>query len=130
MALNLAATMDAVAALLSPLVPAVYAWPVREVNAPCAVVGYPTEIPFDLTFRDASQEFTIPIWIVIGPVADKATRDSASAFIEGSARVKSALDGNLQGTVSDARVTTVKFTQLAMSLVDYLSLEYELEVMS
>jgi hypothetical protein len=127
---SLAATMDAIATRLQPLAPTVYAWPVREAVPPCAVVGYPADIAFDLVYHDASQEMTFPIWFLVGPVADKATRTEADAVIEGSAKVKAALDGNLGGTVSDARVARARFTQLSMNLVDWLTVEYDLEVMT
>ena len=127
---SLAATMDAIAAPLAPLTPTVYAWPVREAEPPCAVIGYPADFAFDLTYRDAHQETTFPIWFLVGPASDKATRDAVDAVLEGTAKVKAALDGNLGGTVSDARVARARITQLPMNLAEWLTVEYELEVMT
>ena len=131
MALDLAAVMDAVAArlLASGAIGRAYAWPIPEVSPPCAVVGYPAEIPFDLTFG-GGQEFEIPVYLLVGAAADRDTRAALSAAIAGASAVKAALDGTLAGTVSDARVTSAKVTTVAVGLVDYLSVVFALEVMA
>ncbi len=131
MALNLAAVMDAIAAqlLAAGVTGRAYAWPVPEVAPPCAIVGYPAEIPFDLTFAGGI-EFSIPIFQLVGVAADRETRAALSAAIDGAAAVKAALDGGLSGTVSDARVASAKVELVAVGLVDYLSVVYTLDVMA
>ena len=132
MAFSLAAAMDAIAAqlLAAGVTARAYGWPVKEVSPPCAIVGYPAEIVYDATFRDGSQELTFPVYLLIGPVSDRATRDAVSVALEGTAKVKAALDGSLSGTVSDARVATARIQQVPVGLVDYLSVEYALEVIT
>ena len=131
MAFSLAATMDAIAAqLLSAGVTArAYAWPRAEVSPPCAIVGYPAEIPFDLTFG-GGQEFEIPVYLLVGPVADRETRDALSAALGSAGAVKAALDGSLSGTVSDARVSRARVETVPVGLVDFLSVAFTLEVLA
>jgi hypothetical protein len=131
MTFSLAAAMDAIAAqlLAAGVTPRAYAWPLKEVSPPCAVVGYPAEIPFDLTFG-GGQEFEIPVYVLVGPAADRDTRAALSAALAGASAVKSALEGSLAGTVSDARVTSAKVETVAVGLVDYVSVVFALEVMA
>jgi hypothetical protein len=130
MALDLAAVMDAIAAQLTGagVTGRAYAWPVPEVSPPCAIVGYPAEIPFDLTFGGGA-EFELPVYLLVGPAADRETRAALSALLAGAAAVKAALDGSLSGTASDARVSGAKVESVRVGLVDFLSVVFTLEVL-
>jgi hypothetical protein len=131
MTLDLAAVMDAIAAQLTGagVTGRAYAWPVAEVSPPCAIVGYPAAIPFDLTFGGGA-EFEIPVYLLVGPSADRDTRAALSGAITGASAVKAALDGSLSGTVSDARVASAKVESVRVGLIDFLSVVFALEVLS
>jgi hypothetical protein len=96
--IQLGPTMDALAAKVpAEAAERVHAWPVKQVNPPCAVVGYPDEpIAFDATFQRGSDRATIPIYFLVGGVHDRTARDALSAILTGATGIKDAIDGPLE----------------------------------
>ncbi len=131
-AINVSATMQAVADRLvaAAVVTNAYGWPVRSVKPPAAIVGYPDELEFDVTFGRGSDRAVIPIWIVCGNVHDKTARDTLSGYIAGATGVKDALDGDLGGAVQTARVTDCQIEKIDIGGVEYISARFDLEVFS
>jgi hypothetical protein len=128
--IDLDATMDAIAARIEAagVTERAYSWPSASVSIPCAIVGYPTRIEFDLTFQDGSDELVFPIWFLVGKVSDKAARKKLSDILRGATGIKDALDGNLGGVVQTARVTDGTIETVSVSAIDYLSARFDLEV--
>lgn len=128
-AIDLAATMDAIADTLvvENVTDRAFAWPVQQVQPPCAVVGYPTRMEFDSTFRRGSDLAVFPVWIVVGLVHDRSARDVLSAYLTGVTGVKDALDGDLGGVVQTARVTDCQVETVTIGGTEYLSARFSVE---
>jgi hypothetical protein len=125
---NLTAIMDGIATLVtnSALVSNVYAYPVSAVTVPCAVVGYPTDIQFDLTFGRGGDEMTLPVWFIVGIGTTKDARDALSTILGDTSSIKSTLDG--AQSFGDVRVTDAKVTTVTIAAVEYLAAEFTVEV--
>lgn len=133
MSFNLATVMDAIAAeLIADGVTArASAYPIPNPTPPCAIVGYPTKIDYDMTAHanatTGKLEFEFPVWFLVGRVLDKDARDRLSAVITGAPGIKEALDGNLGGTVDFSTVTDCQVETLTIGDVDYLAARFTLE---
>lgn len=129
-AIDLSATMDAIADVIrtSNVTPRSYAWPIGNITVPCAVVAYPTNLDFDMTFKRGGDRATFPIYFMVGKAGDKSSRDALSAIITGATSVKNNLDGDLDGAVQSSRVTNCHVEEVSVAGVDYLAAVFTLEV--
>lgn len=105
-----------------------YAWPAEQVSAPCAVVGYPTELDFDATFMRGADRAIFPVYLVVGRASDRASRDVLSALITDATGIKGVLDGTLGDVVQTARLTNLKVETVTIGSVSYLAAVGEVEV--
>lgn len=129
--------MDALAsALLSGGVVAAgkaWAYPVPSFDPPCAMVGYPTSVSFDMTAKRGADEATFPVWYIVGKVSDKASRDALSAALDGAAGTKRAIElsDTLGAVVSSVRVTDcVVETQVDAAEVKFLTARFDVHVIT
>lgn len=131
-AINLAAVMDAIADTITGagVMDRAYAWPAETVSAPCAVVGYPGDIEFDVAYNRASDQATFPVWLIVGKASDRSARDAVSALITGATGIKEAIDGTLGGAVQTARLTTLRVEEVTVNGVAYLAAVAQIEVYS
>ncbi len=136
-AFDLAATNRAIAAALvtAGIASTGYAWPSEGARPGDAVVGYPDSIEFDLTFQRGYDQVRIPFWVLAGLVADESTLDRISDLMAGGASdVKAALEGTTLGDViSSLRITSatvVPFAVGTQTLITYLSVRFEADVIS
>lgn len=127
--------MDAFAARLeaAPAVVArTYPYLPEAVEVPAAVIGYPADIDFDVTFAGAtsqSDEALFPIWIVVGRIVGKSSRDALSDLIAGSATtVKTRLEPNLDGAVQVCEVESCRPDTLSIAGIDYLAGRFDVRV--
>lgn len=129
-AIDMSAVMDAIAERLTEnnVSPRVYAWPEGSISAPCAVVGYPTELDFDMTFKRGGDRAVFPVYLLVGNAVTRAARDALSGIIAGATGVKDAIDGNLGGAVQSARVTNCRIEEVAVGGVAYLAARFDTEV--
>lgn len=122
----LSEVMDGLAGLAT--VANVYAWPVKSLNTPAIVVGYPTEIDFDLTFQRGGDRVIVPVWYVVGDSMNAATRDLLSDALAGAAGFKDQLDGvHSFGSVG---VASASIETVAVGGVDYIAIRFECEVLT
>jgi hypothetical protein len=118
--MSLTDVMDGLAALLAGTV---YSWPAEEVTVPCSVIGYPTQIQYDMTATSAI--VLLPVWRVVGGDGE-AARDSISDAISEAGSVKALLDG--AHVWGDVRVTEAAIEQIAIGAVTYPAVRFDLEV--
>lgn len=129
-AIDLSATMDAMAVALKDTVNRVYAWPADSVTVPAAVVGYPTDLNFDLTFQRGGDRAAIPVYFLVGKVSDRTARDRLSEIISGATGIKTALDGDLDGAVQSLRVQDCRVEEITIGGVAYLSATFTCDVLT
>lgn len=129
-AFDLTATMDGVATLItnSGLVTNVYAYPVESVTVPCAVVGYPKAIDFDMTFGRGGDSCTLPVYFVVGRTMTKDARDRLSTILADATSIKSALDGSQ--SFGSVRVMNAQITDISFGDISYLSAEFTIDIKS
>jgi hypothetical protein len=125
-ALNLAGTMDALAAKVPASAYRVHPWPVESITPPCVVVGYPTTIEFDSTMGRGSDRWVVPVWYAVGATGTKDARDALSAILNDTSSVKSALDGTQ--SFGDVRVMSAEVAELVVAGVTYLAAKFDCEV--
>lgn len=126
---TLSEIMDGLAALApGALTQNAYAWPVESVTVPCFVVGYPTRIIFDLTFKRGGDTYEIPVWYVVGKASSVVSRDALSVALTGVSSVKEALDGSQ--TFGSVRVTDAVIEEFAISSVTHIAIRYSVEVLT
>lgn len=127
---NLTNTMDGLAALAltSGLPNNVYAFPVPNITTPCTVIGYPTQIDFDLTFGRGSDRASLPVWVVVGTTGNKDARDRLSAILADTSSIKSAFDGNQ--SFGSVRVVDARITEITVGAINYLAVEFTIDVIS
>lgn len=137
MSFALGTIMDAIAAeMVTDMVAGTrtYATPVPNPVPPCAIVGYPSKLDYDLTFHAGGTtgkvEATFPVWFVVGRVVDKDARDKLSAVITGAPGVKESLDGNLGGTVDYCNVRDFQVESLMIGETEYLAGRFDCEVVA
>ena len=127
----MAATMDAIAQALADIgISRAYGWPLRSVSPPAAVVAFPEEIRYDRTKSRGTDSTMFPVFLVVGTVVDKAARDALSGYLdpESSLSVKTALDGTLDGTVSNAHVSAARPQFVDIGEVQYLAATFDVTV--
>lgn len=131
-AINLVATMDGIHDTLisGGVTKRAYAYPVDAAVVPCAIVGYPTSLTFDMTFQRGSDTAVFPIWFLVGKVAQLASRKALSAILTGATGIKDKLDGTLGGVVQAARVTDCTVETVQLGAISYLAARFDLEVMT
>ena len=131
-ALDLTNVMDALAAqvILGNVVDRAYGWPVENIQVPSAVVGYPTDTTFDVTFARGSDRAVFPLYVFVGKSHERAARDKLSSLITGLTGIKESIDGNLGGACQTARVTDMAIQEVTVAAVPYLAAVFSVEVYS
>lgn len=136
MAFVLKTVMDAIATEMVTDIGATfraYGWPIANPEPPCAIVPYPTEFQYNLTFHALGTTGKIravfPVRYVVGRVVEKATRDALSALVTGSPGVPESLGGNLAGAVDSVLVSDApRFEVENIAGVDYQAVIFDVEV--
>lgn len=120
--MNLTDIMEGIADLIPGLA---YPFPVDAVSVPCAVVGYPVDLEYDLT--PSSHKVVLPVWRVVGGSGIEA-RDAISDALADQGSVKDAIDGaHLWG---DVRVTEAHVEQVSIGAIAYPAIRFDCEVIT
>lgn len=131
MALDLNAIMDALGVRLATIAGLRVSDHVpKTVAVPAAIVGYPEEVTYDEAYGGGADSTVIPVTVLVGSVTDRVTRDELAAYAAraGAKSIKAAIDGNLAGTVHDARVSKAKVEAITYNGVEYLGATFRVEV--
>jgi hypothetical protein len=101
----------------------VSAFPADNIAAPAAVVGYPESLTFDVTMGRGVDMMTVPIFLLVGRVTDRTSRDKLGAYCDGSgaSSIKAKLATQGYTAMSSVRVASVEFTVVAVAGIDYLT---------
>lgn len=127
--MDIALVMQAVADRLGTIAGTrIYAFPADSVAVPALIVGYP-EINFDLTFRRGSDRMSLPVWLVVSDVSDRAARDALAAFVKG-AGVKSVLESGAypMSTLHTLRVETATPGQMTIGGIEYDAYRFDVDI--
>jgi hypothetical protein len=112
-----------------------YDWPTADINPPCLVVGYPEgPQPFDATMSRGHDRATFPVWIIVGALDRRNVRDRLGAYL---LPLKAAVEaastmGELAEAVpwASARVQTWGVEPFAVESIDYMSIKFDIDVLT
>lgn len=102
-------------------------------NPPCAIVGVPARIEYDVTFRNAVARYEIPVRVFAGRVAESDSQDRLDGYIspDGLTSLRGAIDGDptLGGVAHTVRVTEARdYGVYTLGDVPYIGVEIVCEV--
>lgn len=109
----------------------VYAYPADNIPAPAAVVGYPESLTFDTTMGRGVDSAVFPIFVLVGRVTDRNSRDLLGAYCDGTGArsIKAVLQaGKPWVAMSSVRVASVEFTVVTVAGLDYLTAVFTVNV--
>lgn len=129
--MNLADLMDELATALGTLDGLrVFPYYADRVTPPAAVVGWP-ELDYDTTMARGADRLTLPIYVMVGKVDARSSRDALAGYLDGAApgSVKAALDGGTYTACDSVRVLSATVQALTVAGVEYLAAEFQVDIM-
>ena len=105
----------------------VYPWPAPSVSVPCAVVGYPETIDFDMVYQRGGDRMVFPVWLIVGKSDSLDARDRLSDALTGVASLKEALDG--QQTFGSVRCGRAEVASITVSGIEHVGIKVHAEVL-
>lgn len=128
---NLGDCMDQVANRLSTIAGLrVHAWPVTSVTPPTAVVLFPQNYTYDVTYGRGVDRMTLQVAVMVGRATERTTRDLLAKYLDGSgpSSVKAVLDSGTYGAFDSVRVTGVDVDIMTMNSVDFWGAVFDLDL--
>lgn len=106
-----------------------------DVYVPCAIVGMPTRVSYDFSFRSAVTRFTFPMRVLVGRTTEGESQDRLDDFAsaDGTSSLRAAIDGDptLGGVANTTRVVEARdFGVYEVAGVSYIGMELEIEVIA
>jgi hypothetical protein len=133
--MNLGAIMDEMAARLRgapSLAGRTFAYPPGSIKAPAAIVTYPTDYKYDLTYGRGMDRITGEVVIVVGRPTERQTRDRITRYADGAGpeSVKALLDGDAGDYVNCDSVTVsdALFDGVQIGGIDYLAVVFSVDI--
>lgn len=109
-------------------------YPADELTPPAAVVGLPTEVPYDNTKSRGQDRATFPVFVVVGGAFSRATRDALGPYLAGAGAqsIKAAIEGDrtLGGACATLHVHNARTdgSGITVNGVRYTGAIFEVEV--
>jgi hypothetical protein len=105
------------------------------VNPPAAIVGMPTTIAYDFTFRAATTRFVFPVRVLVGRAAEAEAQDKLDGYLsaDGATSIRAAVDGDgtLGGVANTSRVVEARdLGAYEVGATQYLGAEVMVEVVA
>lgn len=111
-----------------------FAYPVAVVQPPAAIVAYPSDAEFDKTYGRGVDTMAGALVVVVGPVADRQTRDRAARYLNGSGSesIKALVDGdeggNAYASCDSVTVTGWETDTHTIAGTEHLALVFALDI--
>lgn len=131
--MDLSNVMDEIAGSLETL-PGLRVFPYLggQMTPPAACIGWPDPLTFDGAFGRGMDRCEIPLWVMVGAVDARSSRDRLAAYLNGSAvgSVKAAVDGDGGSyTACDSvRVASATVGPVSVAGVEYLAAMFIVEI--
>lgn len=133
--LDLNAVMDGLGVALATITGLrVFDYPVEKFDPPAAVVGLPTEVPYDNTKARGQDRATFPVFVAVGGAFERAARDALAPYVAGAgaSSIKAALqaDRTLGGACGTLQVRAARSdgSGITVNGVRYTGAVFEVEV--
>lgn len=109
----------------------VYDFPPDRIEPPAAVLSMP-ETGYDVTLGGRNDQWTFPLWILIGKADDKAGHSEMLDYLEaeGDRSVRAALeaDRTLNGACDTLAIILAQPMYATIAGTEYLAIQFTLEV--
>lgn len=108
----------------------VYPFAADHVSPPAAVVGFPEDYTFDTTMGRGSDRMSIPVFVLVGKVSDRAARDTLGAYVDGSGAksIKAKLEGSTYTAFDSLRVQSVEFETISVAGQELLAGVFSVDI--
>lgn len=108
----------------------VFDHPVDSISPPAAMVAWPDEVDYDLTYKRGADEITLPVLVIVGRVSDTAARDQLSRHVDGSGTnsIKAVLESGTYTAMDSVTVAKATFEVITYQDVDYLAALFTVDV--
>lgn len=129
--MNLGDVMDEIGAAVATIDGVrVFPYSADRIIPPAALVVWPDEITYDTAMRRGGDRHTVPLWLVVGKLDARTTRDALSQYIDGAgdASVKAAVDDGTYTACDSVRVMSATVQSVSIAGVDYLAAHFLLDV--
>lgn len=129
--MNLGAVMDELGDALAGIDGLrVFPYWAELVTPPAAIVGWPDPITFDGTMARGMDQMVFPVWVIVGNVDARSSRDTLASFLNGSgpSSVKARLDGGLYAACDSVRVAQARIESISIASIEYLAAHLDVEV--
>lgn len=129
--MNVAMVMDEIGAALKTIAGLkVFPYSASKVTPPAAIVGWPDPYTYDDTMGRGSDRLTIPVYVVVGNVSARASRDAIARYADGSgeASVKAAIEAADYESCDSIRVESCEFGTTTVAGTEYLLATFQMDV--
>lgn len=129
--MNLNDVMDEVGAQLDTISGLrVFDYPAQRIEPPAGILDYP-EIIFDETYGRGMDRMTLPVYIAVGQVSDRASRLTLAPYCSGSgsSSVKAVLEAGTYTAFDVLRVMSVDASAvLTVAGVEYAAALFDVDI--
>lgn len=106
-----------------------------DIYPPAAIVGMPTRVAYDFSFRSAVTRFTFPVRVICGRTTERESQDKLDDFAsaDGPSSLRATIDADptLGGVANTTRVVEARdFGVYEVAGVGYIGMELEVEVIA
>ena len=106
-----------------------------DIYVPAAIVGMPTRVAYDMSFRSPVTRFTFPSRVIVGRTTERESQDKLDDFAsaDGPSSLRAAIDGDptLGAVAHSSRVVEARdFGVYEVAGVSYIGMELEVEVIA
>lgn len=100
------------------------------VSAPAAIVGLPSEVVYDGTYRRGMDKATVPVLLLLARPYESDTGDAMGDYLSGAGprSVKQAVEAGTYRACDTVVVTRAGMDIVTVGGIDYLSAEFDLDV--
>lgn len=99
----------------------VYPFPPDALATPCAIIGYPDTIDFDLTMRRGGDFMVLPVYLVVDRNWDRASAEQFGDYTDsaGTKSIKAKIESATPTDYGAARVRSCSFSVISVSGLEY-----------
>lgn len=129
--MDLADVMDEIATVVNTISGLrTFAWPPGTVSPPAAIVSYPEDYTYDLTYGRGFDHMTLPLVVVVGKPTERTARDQLAAYVKGSgsSSIKQVIETATHTSFDTAVVKDVDFDVVTIGGGDYLAATFTIDI--
>jgi hypothetical protein len=101
-----------------------------RITPPTAIVGWPDPLSYDRTMARGMDSLTLPVFVLVGAVDARTSRDVLAAYLNGSGvdSIKTALDGGTYTACHTVTVRQATVETMTVAAVDYLGATFDVDI--